>query len=85
MARESGWGVHILKLLLARTTEYGSRTLVNAAAQGPESHGAYLHDCAIDEPSAFVRSDEGKKSQQRVWQELVEKLNRIEPNVVDNI
>jgi retinol dehydrogenase-12 len=70
----------------ARTTEQGSRTLVHAAtAVGPESHGQYLSDCKIMEPSVFVRSAEGKKAGERVWRELSEKLEKIEPGVLKNL
>ena len=41
----------IAKFLLARTTEAGSRTLVAAAAAGPETHGKYMADCHV---SRFV-------------------------------
>jgi retinol dehydrogenase-12 len=34
-----------LKLVFARKTEVGARTLVNAAEGGEETHGAYLDDC----------------------------------------
>lgn len=33
--------------LVARTTEVGSRTLVNAAEGGEETHGQYLDDCKV--------------------------------------
>lgn len=41
--------VTIMKALLARTTEVGSRTLVFATTGGPESHGAYSLDCEFNE------------------------------------
>lgn len=49
LARDAGWTLYIMKLLLARSTECGSRTLVNAVEAGHESHGQYMSDC---EPSA---------------------------------
>ena len=75
-----------MKLLVARTTEYGSRTLVHAASQGPESHGQYLHDCKITPPMGpLVLTDEGRTAQDRVWDELVEKLEAIRPGVTRNL
>ena len=71
--------------LLARSTEVGSRTLVHAGAQGPESHGQYLSDCAITDPSKFVRSAEGKKVQDKVWEELMAKLEAIQPGITENL
>lgn len=37
----------ILKMLIARSAEEGSRTLIAALVAGPESHGEYMADCAI--------------------------------------
>lgn len=74
----------IMKALLARKSEYGSRTLVHAASQGSESHGQYLSDCKITPPSPLVLSGEGKKAQDRVWDELAKKLEAISPGVTSN-
>lgn len=37
-----------LKVVLSRTTEVGSRTLVAGAVGGLETHGKYLNDCYPD-------------------------------------
>jgi hypothetical protein len=73
-----------MKLFLARTTEYGSRTLVHAAAQGKESHGKYISDCRVTEPCSLVTNAEGVKLQNRLWTELTAKLEKIKPGVVKN-
>lgn len=73
------------KLLLARTTEVGSRTLVAAAAAGEESHGVYMADCAVSEPSKYVRSEKGKNAQIRVYAEVMEALEKIAPGITKNI
>ncbi|ERF68109.1 hypothetical protein EPUS_06920 [Endocarpon pusillum Z07020] len=75
----------ILKFVLARSTEVGSRTLFHAGAQGADSHGQYLSDCEIAEPAAVVTNEEGKKAQDRVMAELVKKLDAIQPGVWNNI
>jgi len=86
LARDMGWGLALMKLLIARTTEVGSRTLVSAAGQiGEKSQGEYLSDCAIAPPSSFVRSGEGRETQKRVWNELTAILEEIEPGVTGNI
>ncbi|OHF03276.1 short-chain dehydrogenase [Colletotrichum orchidophilum] len=85
LARDSGWKLWILKLLLARSTEYGSRTLVHAGSSGADTHGKYMSDCGIQEPSPFVRSKEGKEAQDRAWNELVQKLEAIKPGVTGKI
>ncbi|OJJ60487.1 hypothetical protein ASPSYDRAFT_87075 [Aspergillus sydowii CBS 593.65] len=78
-----GWQLYMMKLSLARTAEQGSRTLVHAATLGLEAHGKYLNDCKIDDGalSSFVRSDEGNQAQQKVWAELMGKLDAIVPGV----
>lgn len=55
----------------------GSRTLVAAAAAGSESHGCYMVDCEVREPSAWVRSEKGVRTQERVWEELREILEGV--------
>jgi NAD(P)-dependent dehydrogenase (short-subunit alcohol dehydrogenase family) len=72
----------VMKALLARSTEVGSRTLVDAGVQGPESHGQYLEDCKIAEPSGVVM--ENPEVQDRLWEELKAKLEGIQPGVTAN-
>lgn len=83
LLREGGWGAYIFKLLVARSTEVGSRTLVAGAAGGTESHGAYMTNgkVANGSLSAFVRSEDGEKAQKKIWGELAEILESIEPGV----
>lgn len=80
-----GIQMRIVQFLLARTTEAGSRTLVHAASQGVESHGQYLSDCRVTPPSTWVLSKEGYEVQGRVWEELVEKLEKIQEGVTNNL
>jgi retinol dehydrogenase-12 len=40
--------IECLKVVLSRTTEVGSRTLVAGAEGGLETHGQYLNDCHPD-------------------------------------
>lgn len=74
-----------MKLFLARSTEVGSRTLVAAAVAGPESTGQYMSDCVVTPPSEFVRSDEGEKTQERAYTELLGILEKIQPGISKNI
>ncbi|KAJ5673961.1 hypothetical protein N7462_009400 [Penicillium macrosclerotiorum] len=84
LARDSGWDLWFLKLVFARSTEVGSRSLVAAAADGPESHGGYLSDgkLANEALSPFVISAEGFQVQKRVWEELGAILEEIHPGVL---
>ena len=72
---------------MARSTEEGSRTLVAAAAAGPESHGAYMEHGVVnnDALSEFVRSEEGEKVQLRVWKELTAILEELQPAVTTGL
>lgn len=47
LAREGGWGFVVMKFFLARSTEYGSRTLVNAVEGGLKTHGQFLSNCVV--------------------------------------
>lgn len=85
LSRDSGFILEIFKFFLARTTEAGSRTLVNAAEQGPETHGMYLSDCKVKRPAPFVLGEEGQKAQKNVWAELKTKLEKIQPGVTNNL
>ena len=77
--------VKLLKLIMCRTTEVGSRTLVDAGLKGEESHGKYLSDSKIAPCAPLVEGREGPELQRRVWGELSEKLERIQPGVTKNL
>lgn len=83
--RDGSVGLKIQLKIMGRTAEEGSRTLVDAIARGKESHGEYLSDCKIAKVSNFTLSEKGLKTQERVWEELNEKLERIQPMVLENI
>ncbi|WPH03633.1 short chain dehydrogenase [Acrodontium crateriforme] len=86
LGREAGWGLYLLKMALARTTEYGSRTLVHAGTSGADTHGQYMSDCHIEPVVAWVRdTDDGNKTQARVWDELSKKLEKIQPGILNNL
>jgi hypothetical protein len=85
LGRDAGWGLWLMKLLLARTTEVGSRTLVHAGLAGSDTHGEYQSDCKSEPCIAWVRTPEGHKIQERVWAELVGKLEKIQPDVMKNL
>lgn len=83
LAREGSIVLTIMKFFLARSTELGSRTLVHAGTQGPETHGQYMSDCRITPPSDFVLSKEGYEAQERVWKETVERLEGIKKGITE--
>jgi NAD(P)-dependent dehydrogenase (short-subunit alcohol dehydrogenase family) len=75
----------LMKLFFGRTAEGGSRTLLASAIGGPETHGKYMSECVVREPSEFVRSEEGQKTQERVYHELMEILENIQPGITENV
>lgn len=81
LAREGDARIRIMRFLLGRTTEQGSRMLVHAASAGPETHGEYLNMCKVTPTASVTKGPEGQKAQNRVWDELIEKLEKIEPGV----
>lgn len=68
-------------LMRARSTEVGSRTLVHAASAGSESHGQYLSNCKVALVGNFVRTEEGREVQSMCWDEVMGRLEWIEPGV----
>ncbi|KJX98660.1 short-chain dehydrogenase like protein [Zymoseptoria brevis] len=73
----------VMKAVLARTTEVGARTLVDASLRGQEDHGAFFSDCEVTEVAKLVTDE--PETQTRVWRELAAKLEAIEPGVTKNL
>jgi retinol dehydrogenase-12 len=81
--RAVGW---VLKKLFARTTEVGSRTLVHAGvAAGQETHGKFMGTCSVLECSRLVEGPEGKGLEDKIWSELSQKLEAIQPGITKNL
>ncbi|KIH93589.1 short chain dehydrogenase/reductase family oxidoreductase [Sporothrix brasiliensis 5110] len=68
-----------MRMLLARTAEEGSRTLLHAALAGPDSHGAYCSECRVknDDVPAWITNSSGKITQERVWEDLLKRLDSM--------
>ena len=81
LARDYDWKFGLMKLILARSTEVGSRTLVAGASAGPNSDGAYMSDSVVadEKLSSFVTSDEGIATQHKLWDQLKSVLEDIAP------
>lgn len=67
--------------LMGRTSEEGGRTLVHGAVADEKCHGKYLAECRVKQESSWARSDEGHQVQERLWLELVDILEGIQPGV----
>ena len=58
---------------------------MDAAAKGEESHGEFLWCGRVRRPSTFVLSEEGKRTQERVFEEVMEELEKVVPGISSNI
>lgn len=87
LSRDGGLLLKFMKHFLARTTEVGSRTLIAAAIAEPGSHGKYMNDGVINDDalSDFVKSAHGKETGKKVWRELSDILESIQPGVTSNL
>ncbi|KAK0224414.1 hypothetical protein EDD85DRAFT_241407 [Armillaria nabsnona] len=70
---------------LAFTTEEGSRQLVYAAVGSLDNEeklrGKYINLSEVVEESDFVISEDGKIVQNKVWEEMLEILGKVDPKV----
>ncbi|KAK6598922.1 NADPH dehydrogenase [Botrytis cinerea] len=58
---------------------------VHAAEGVVEIHGSYLNDCKPGQVSDWVRSEDGKVTQKKLWGELLKKLEGIALGVISNL
>ncbi|CAK7207323.1 hypothetical protein SEUCBS139899_010133 [Sporothrix eucalyptigena] len=77
--------VHGVLYTVGRTASMGARTLVSAAAAGPETHGQYLDTTEVWPVSTYVTSKAGAKAQHRVWVEMLSILEGVHPDISKNI
>ncbi|CAL5865889.1 uncharacterized protein PFLUO_LOCUS95 [Penicillium psychrofluorescens] len=87
LGRDAGWQLWLLKAVIARSTEVGSRTLVAGATAGMDSHGAYMTDGCVENTafSPFVRSDEGYQARQKLWKEVSDIFEGIQPGIMQDL
>ncbi|GJE92168.1 short chain dehydrogenase [Phanerochaete sordida] len=78
-----------MDVTLGRSAEQGARQLLHAAL-GPDGRpgahvrfmaGAYVSCGAVREPSDYVLSAEGYEAQEKIWEETIEILAEIAPDV----
>ena len=78
--------MRLMMPLLGRTPEMGSRPLTAAALTGDETHQRFLTDYAVTHPwPSSTEGDKGERLAKKVWDELLEILEGIEPGVTGNI
>ncbi|KAJ6619526.1 short-chain dehydrogenase [Mycena sp. CBHHK59/15] len=79
----------LMEVTLALPTEKGSRQLVWAAV-GQQSdqdrlRGEYISRLHVEEVSDYILSPEGARVQDRIWDELVEILGKVNPRVLETV
>ena len=72
----------LMESVLARSTDAGAFTLVDAvkpltAQEAKARHGAYIDDTKVKSPAAWLESKEGKDTAERVWKEVNEVLEGV--------
>jgi retinol dehydrogenase 12 len=70
-----------MALIFQRSGEAGGRTLVHAGTAGRETHGKYLSECVEKPQSAYMRSARATTDQAVLWDQLMSKLEEIQPGI----
>lgn len=74
-------GERVAFALMGWTAEKGSRAYLHALAAGEESHGVYLSGCRVKGESQFVRSERGERVKEKVWRDLMIRIEKVAPEV----
>jgi len=77
--------VSVLLFIFGRSAEMGSRTLMAAALGGEETHGKHLDSCEVYDPSRYVLSEEGREMRKKLFGELLDILEGVQPGISKNI
>jgi NAD(P)-dependent dehydrogenase (short-subunit alcohol dehydrogenase family) len=77
--RTHGAAYRAMTKAIARSGEHGARTLVHGATAGKGTHGQYLSECQVKPYSEFVKSKEGDRTAQRLWDELSDIYESVKP------
>ncbi|KAF8159859.1 short-chain dehydrogenase [Crassisporium funariophilum] len=79
------WFDWAMEKAIARTSEEGARQLIWAALGGKENldelRGAYISAMGVHEPSDYVISEEGAYAQDKLWDNLIEELTKVDPQI----
>ena len=67
----------MIKSVIGRTAEQGSRTLAHGITAGPETHGRYLSECQVKDETSYICSERGEKIQKKLWADLIRRLRTI--------
>ena len=64
----------MIKSIIGRTAEQGSRTLVHGVTAGPETHGQYVSECQVKPETSYICSERGRRIQKKLWADLIRRL-----------
>ena len=82
MSGIAGVILRLAMVLLGRSAEDGARCLVDAAlTKTEETHGLFLSEMSVKPESELVRSEEGQKLQEKMWEDCMEVFVRHDINV----
>ncbi|KAK8134467.1 Short-chain dehydrogenase/reductase SDR [Apiospora sp. TS-2023a] len=75
----------VFEKVMARSAEEGSRVLVHGLLVGPETNGQYLSNCQVETPRSQVTGKWGQRVQKKLVDELLERLNNIQPGIISDL
>ncbi|EXJ82356.1 hypothetical protein A1O3_06169 [Capronia epimyces CBS 606.96] len=75
----------LLRLLVGRSTEVGSRTFVHAASAGPASHGQFMSDGQNQDVESWIYSDTGRQVQKKVFDQTLKVLETRRPGLAESV
>lgn len=76
-----------IRVMMARTAEEGSRTILHGLVVGPDGHGKLLSGCKIKEywVPDWVSNAEGQRLQKGIWKELAARLEEVQPGCIGQL
>jgi retinol dehydrogenase 12 len=77
--------IRILLSIVGRSTEAGSRTFVNAACAGPETHGEFLNSDINVGVEPWILTEVGARAQRKVFEQTMKVLEKRAPGVATGV
>ncbi|KAK2591972.1 hypothetical protein QQS21_010344 [Conoideocrella luteorostrata] len=77
----------MVRTIMARSAEVGSRTILHGLVVGEEGHGKLLSGCQVKEfwVPTWLTNEAGIRLQERIWVELVAKLENVQPGCITQL
>ena len=76
-----------VRTVLARTTERSGRPIASGLIAGQDMDGKYMHDGVVDDTalSSYVKSEAGAITGKRLWLELKDVLESVQPGLAGDV